>query len=134
MLDFREEICIPDQCDFDRFNVASRFLCVRQKLKKIRVIDDREWRRKCADKVLLSKSIHGIFDPDTAITLAKRRSRQAHMADSAVCCRGRKTGHVEQGAATNRSKIRMTGQTVLLDKGVQLFDWREAVFQRLATW
>ena len=43
-----EEVAIPNQCDLDAFDIARRLLCLGKKLQKLRVVNDGEWRRKCA--------------------------------------------------------------------------------------
>ena len=67
--DLREEIAISNQRDLDCLDVTGRFPRVRQDAQEFGVVDDGKGRRKRADEIFLSKSVHGIFDADAAIGL-----------------------------------------------------------------
>ena len=99
-----EEDPVFDQSDLYSFCDSSSKIPLRQRLKKIEVIDDGKWRSKGSDKILSAKCIDSCLDAYASIVLCKGSGGHPNKANAPVSgCRS-ETGCIDVITASRMAR------------------------------
>src|SRR5690625_2916676 len=105
---------IFDDRNFKCFGNSADPVDIGKRSPKIKIIDDSERRRKCAERIFDSVEIDSVFHSDTGIILSKNRRRNPNQTESAVKERRPEPDHVENRSSADRNDKRMAAKLVFL--------------------